>query len=1076
MFEIISKIGKKYDALTNKQNPTLLQSLFIYNANGIDETLPFTDIQCFAFNCQYGTIIDYFWLLFGITNLFHNNSLIYSLTETQLFMLKSYKILLLTVCLFVSGFSIFAQGVKGIVRDAVTNQGIPGASVVVEGRSAGTASDHNGNYTLRLPNGTYSIKISSVGYETQTVSVSVSGTAFTSQDVSLKESSSTLQEIAVIGSRSATARTNIQTATPVDVISAKELKSFGQIDVGQILNYVAPSFSSNRQTVSDGTDHIDPASLRGLGPDQVLVLVNGKRRHTSSLVNINGSVGRGSVGTDLNVIPVAAIERIEVLRDGASAQYGSDAIAGVINIVLKKSYTGTTASMTYGSNLTTLNYTAPVIGSVTPTNYSKNITDGQVFQFDFSKGFRLGKEGSMTISGQYNDRGRTSRTGLDNAPTIYLGANAAFPATPAGQTQDAFRTKLVADDAAYATGRGYNRENMVYGNSSARNYGIFANGSVPVGVKSEIYFSGGYTYRNGQGYGNNRIPVARNQQPLKADNTLFYQDGFLPGIGSDIYDRSFIAGYKTKFGEWSMDVSNVYGNNTFKYSVFNSGNASLPATDNQQTSFDAGKLSFTQNTSNLDFVRNFKKVGGFNYVNVALGGEVRLERFQIVAGELNSYFGGTALVQRAAAPLTVGGPSQGSIAAGIGSQVFPGYQPTDAIDKSRHSEAVYADFEAEKGRLLLGVAGRFENFSDFGSTLNGKISARLQITDAIALRGAASTGFRAPSLHQRYFQNTSTQFINGVATNTLTVNNDNDIARKTVGVDALKPEKSVNLSLGITAKLGKTATLTVDAYQIDINDRIVYSGAYSRAQLGITDPTQFPGIDNVRFFANAVNTRTRGIDIVATERIVIGKGKLILSAALNFNKNQVTGLNSTALIDAPKNNDPAKNPSTWYRTALFDRQQYALIENYLPRSKWNLSAAYSIGKLDITFRTVRFGETQYKNVVDPNATKPDGTYWNTQFNHGTDASDAPIDQTFRTVWISDLVVGYHITKSLYASVGANNIFDVYPDQIYIDPRNAIGSVDYSASRDASNRGRLLFQPNQGGYNGRFVFGKLSVNF
>ena len=989
-------------------------------------------------------------------------------------MFKSYKLLLLTISLAVSSLSVFAQGVRGIIKDAVTNQGIPGTSVVVEGRSAGTASDNNGNYTLRLPAGTYSIKISSVGYQTSTVSVSVSGTEFTSQDVSLKESSSTLQEIAVIGSRSATARTNIQTATPVDVISTKELKSFGQVDVGQILNYVAPSFSSNRQTVTDGTDHIDPASLRGLGPDQVLVLVNGKRRHTSSLVNINGSVGRGSVGTDLNVIPVAAIERIEVLRDGAAAQYGSDAIAGVINIVLKKGYTGTSASLTYGSNLTTLNYTAPVIGSTTPTNYSKNITDGQVFQFDFSKGFRLGKEGSVTISAQYNDRGRTSRTGLDNAPTIYLGANAGFPSTPTGQTQNVFRAQLIKDDAALATSRNYNRENMIYGNSSARNYGIFVNGSLPLNINSEIYFSGGYTYRNGQGYGNNRIPVARNQQPLKADGTLFYQDGFLPGIGSDIYDKSFIAGYKTKIGEWSMDVSNVYGNNTFQFSVVNSGNASLPATDNQQTSFDAGKLSFTQNTFNVDFVRNFKKVGGFNYVNVALGGEIRIEKFKIMAGELNSYFG--AALQRPTAPLTVGGPPQGTTAAGPGSQVFPGYQPSDETDKSRDNEAIYADFEAEKGRLLLGVAGRFENFSDFGSTINGKISARLQITDGIALRGAASTGFRAPSLHQRYFQNTSTQFLNGVASNTLTVNNDNDIARKTVGVDALRPEKSVNLSLGITAKLGNSATLTVDAYQIDINDRIVYSGAYSRAQLGITDPTQFPGVNNVRFFANAVNTRTQGIDIVATDRIVIGKGKLTLSAALNFNKNQVTSLNSTALIDAVKNNDPANNPSTWYRTALFDRQQYALIETYLPRSKWNLSAAYSVGKLDVTFRAVRFGETQFKNVVDPNAQKSDGTYWNTQFDHGTVGGDAPIDQSFRAVWISDLVVGYHITKSLYASIGANNIFDMYPDQIFIDPRNAIGSVDYNASRDASNRGRLLFQPNQGGYNGRFVFGKLSVNF
>jgi len=989
-------------------------------------------------------------------------------------MLKSYKFLLLTVFLTVSGFSVFAQGVKGVVKDAITNQGIPGTSVVVEGRSTGTATDNNGNYTLRLPEGSYKIKISSVGYEAMTVSATASGTEFTVLDVNLKESTSTLQEIAVIGSRSATARTNIQTATPVDVISTKELKSFGQVDVGQILNYVAPSFSSNRQTVTDGTDHIDPASLRGLGPDQVLVLLNGKRRHTSSLVNINGSVGRGSVGTDMNVIPVAAIERIEVLRDGAAAQYGSDAIAGVINIVLKKGYTGTSASLTYGSNMTTMNYTAPVLGSTTPTSYSKSITDGQVFQFDFSKGFRLGKEGSLTVAAQINDRGRTSRTGLDNAPTIFLGANGGFPGTPAGQEVNAFRTKLIADDAALASSRNYNRENMIFGNSSARNYGVFVNGGIPLDEKSEIYFSGGYTYRTGQGFGNNRIPVARNQQPVKADGSLLYQDGFLPGIESDIYDKSAIVGYKTKIGEWSMDVSNVYGNNTFQFSVFNSGNASLPAADVQQTSFNAGKLSFTQSTFNLDFARNFQNVGGFNYVNLAFGGEIRIEKFRIMAGELNSYFG--AAIQRPTASLFVGGPAQGTTAAGPGSQVFPGYQPSDETDRTRDNEAVYADFEAEKGKLLLGVAARFENFSDFGSTINGKVSARFQITDGVAIRGAASTGFRAPSLHQRYFQNTSTQFINGLPSNTLTVNNDNDIARKTVGVDALRPEKSVNFSLGLTAKLGNSATLTVDAYQIEITDRIVYSGAYTRAQLGITDATQFPGVNNVRFFANAVNTKTQGIDIVATDKIQLGKGRLTLSAALNFNNNKVTGINSTPLIDAAKNNDPANNPSTWYRTALFDRQQVALIEDYLPNSKWNLSAAYSVGKFDVTFRAVRFGETKFKNVVDPNALKSDLTYWNTQFDHGTAGGNAPIDQTFQAVWISDLVVGYRITKSLYASIGANNLFDVYPDQIFIDARNAKGSLDYNAGRDASNRGRLLFQPNQGGYNGRFVFGKLSVNF
>ncbi len=375
-------------------------------------------------------------------------------------------------------------------------------------------------------------------------------------------------------------------------------------------------------------------------------------------------------------------------------------------------------------------------------------------------------------------------------------------------------------------------------------------------------------------------------------------------------------------------------------------------------------------------------------------------------------------------------------------------------------------------RLLLGVATRFENYSDFGSNLSGKISGRLKLTDGLALRGSASTGFRAPSLHQRYFQNTSTQFVSGLPSNTLTVNNDNDIARKVVGVDALRPETSINFTAGITAKLGSLA-LTVDAYEIKIKDRIVYSGAFSRALLGFTTE-QYVGINNVNFFANAANTTTKGIDIVANGRYNIGKGKLFVTAALNFNKNQVTSVNSTTLINSAEKNDPTKSPDTWFKNLLFDRQQRSRIEVWQPMNKVNLSLTYSIGKLDITARTVRFGEVKYVHNLDTEAKKSDGTFWNTQFDR--DASGkAYIDQTFAPVWITDLTLNYRFTKMLSASLGANNLFNVYPDQIYVDPRNAIGSVDYASGRDASNRGRLLFQPNQGGYNGRFVFLRVAVN-
>jgi iron complex outermembrane recepter protein len=326
-------------------------------------------------------------------------------------------------------------------------------------------------------------------------------------------------------------------------------------------------------------------------------------------------------------------------------------------------------------------------------------------------------------------------------------------------------------------------------------------------------------------------------------------------------------------------------------------------------------------------------------------------------------------------------------------------------------------------------------------------------------------------LQQRYFNNTSTQFVSGLPSNTLTVNNDAQIARTFIGVDALRPETSVNAAIGATAKLGGYLSLTVDAYQIDIKDRIVYSGAFSRGLLGFA-ATEYLGVNNVNFFANAANTRTQGVDIVANSKVAVGKGFLNFTAAINFNNNKVTGINSTTLINDPTKNDAAKSPDTWFKNLLFDRQQISRIEVWQPKNKINLSISYQLDNLNVTLRTVRFGEAKYVHNIDTEAKKADGTFWNTIYSR--DASgQAFIDQTFKPVFITDLVVSYSFTKELSLSVGANNILDIYPDQIYIDPRNAIGSIDYASGRDASNRGRLLFQPNQGGYNGRFLFGRLA---
>jgi iron complex outermembrane recepter protein len=608
--------------------------------------------------------------------------------------------------------------------------------------------------------------------------------------------------------------------------------------------------------------------------------------------------------------------------------------------------------------------------------------------------------------------------------------------------------------------------------SSSRNIGLFLNGTLPLGKKGELYFAGGITHRTGKGFGNNRVPVNRAQQPLNADGSLYYADGFLPAIESTIGDQSLIVGYKTQLGAWNMDLSNTYGHNSFAFTVSNSGNSTLP-NGTVQTSFDAGTLQFSQNTTNLDFSRLYEKLGAFKAFNVAFGAELRQDHYQIGAGELNSYSGVVKVVPQA--PLSIGTPTNLTVAALPGAQVFPGFQPSNEVDKTRTNTALYGDLEGELfNRLLLGAAARYENYSDFGSNLSWKLSGRLKVTEAIALRSSVSTGFRAPSLHQRYFNNISTQFVSGNPSNTLTVNNDNDIARKVIGVDALRPETSQSMTLGITAKLGNAITATIDAYQIEIKDRIVYSGAFSRSLLGFA-ATDYVGVNNVNFFANAANTRTQGIDMVFnTKKIKVGKGTLTLTAAINFNKNEVTGINSTTLINSDAKNDPTKSPDTWFKNLLFDRQQRSRIEVWQPKNKVNLSATYSVGKLDLTLRVVRFGEVQYIHNLDTEAKKADGTFWNTQFSR--DASGkAYIDQTFSPMTVTDFIVGYRINKMISAHVGANNIFDVYPDQIYIDPRNAYGTLDYSSGRDASNRGRLLFQPNQGGYNGRFIFARLNVS-
>ena len=994
---------------------------------------------------------------------------------------------LVTLFLLVSSLLTQAQTgtIKGVVKD-VNGTPLNGASVAVEGQSKGTTTDATGSYSLKVPAGTYTLVITYVGQAPQKTTVTVVAGGTTESNIGMTQMSD-LGAIQVVGSRSRLPRTIISTPVPVDVITTKEVKAFAQTDVTQMLTYTAPSFQSARQTVSDGTDHIDPAGLRGLGPDQTLVLLNGKRRHNTALVNINGTVGRGSVGTDMNAIPLAAIDRIEVLRDGAAAQYGSDAIAGVINVVLKRNYKGANISVMAGENVTTMPY-GPGI----------RINDGRTTQIDFSAG-TAGKKGFINIGGQWLVRDRSNRSGEDNIPLVYVGNGGAFPNTQAGVDPVDYRRFLIDYDKQFAASRNYNRRNLYAGNSQSNNLGVFVNAGIKLSANTEAYATVGSSHRTGLATGFSRNPNSVAQQPVRAGGNNAYADGFLPEIHPTILDASLIVGVKTKWKNWEADLSNTNGSNRISFSIENTGNASLPGNDFPQTVFNAGKLAFIQNTTNLDISRKFDFSGGSD-LNLAFGGEFRNEKFQITDGEPNSYDNGGRIGTVGFIPSFPGtsgtsSTSGTSVTAGSGSQVFPGFKPEDAISAKRDIFAGYLDLEYNVGKLLLGVAGRFESYKEADVTYNGtgfKLTGRYEITKNMAVRGSVSTGFRAPSLHQRYFQNTSTQFVNGFPSNALTANNSNAIVRNAFGIDELKPETSTSFTLGFVMKTDNGFTATIDGYMINIKDRIVLSTQFTRANslvASILNANNVPtSINALQFWTNAIDTKTKGVDIVLTKSFQLGKGGGRVTLAGNFNDNQVDGgIKTNSVIDDPANNpsrtDPAKNPANDLSIALFDRVQRSRIEDAQPRNKVSLAFNYVIKKFDFLVRAVRFGETVLLSAIDPAAVNGSGVYWN----------DVALgaDQTFSAKITTDLVVSYKVCDGVGVSVGANNLFDVYPDRIFLDPRNdpqavyanpiqsSLGTAKttggYNAGRDLTNRGRFLFGSNQFGSNGRFLFARANFD-
>jgi len=811
-----------------------------------------------------------------------------------------------------------------------------------------------------------------------------------------------LEQIIVTGTRVAD-RSATDTAVPIDVVSAAALTNVGVTELNQALSTALPSFNFPRPGLADGTDTIRPATLRGLAPDQTLVLLNSKRRHMSSLVNVNGTIGRGSSAVDLNTVPTAAVQAIEVLRDGASAQYGSDAIAGVINIRLKDKSDGGNVSMNYGYRDSS--YTVPVgtppngASWTAPSKLKRSMSDGETLTVSGWKGFSIGEAGFLTLSAEYKDQNRTERTGYD--------VRQQYPSLPGGSCSGTATSSSTYCDDRELT---FDRWNAWYGEPDMTQLTLFANFGADLANGAQLYGWAGYQDRDAESAGfYRRAQDSRNVISI-------YPDGFLPIIHPTVTDYSGALGLTWDWGSWAMDTSLVYGYNKMKFRIENTLNASIGPSS--QTEFNAGGFDYDQLVFNFSGVRQ-ADIGGFaSPVNIAAGLEARQENYSIFAGEETSWQNYD--------------PTKAS-----GAQVFPGFRPANELSEDRTAIGAYVDVEANVTEKLLGsVALRVEDYSDFGSNISGKLALRYDFTDSFALRGSVQNGFRAPSLQQQYFATTSTNFINGVPYDITTFPATDPVA-EALGSKPLDAETSINFSVGAVMQLGPVS-LTIDAYRIDIDDRIVLSENLTDAVVRdyLTDLFNEP-IGGGRYFLNGVNTETKGVDIVANWPIETdGAGHFDLTLAASFNDTKVTKVPppSDALGDiyAPNNPPP-----------LFGRVNVLTFEEGNPSDKFSAALNWKMERFGATLRATRYGE-----ALDPGTTGIDGT--------------SGQDVTLRSKTLVDLEARFDVTESIRLAIGAENLFDEYPDAFPI-LRNGTSNTPFS---NYSPFGR----------SGRFLYGRVSVNF
>ncbi|MEQ4573871.1 MAG: TonB-dependent receptor [Gammaproteobacteria bacterium] len=764
----------------------------------------------------------------------------------------------------------------------------------------------------------------------------------------------TLDTVIVTGTH-VSDRTVAESQSPIDIISPEQLNATGTSELATALSRALPSLNFPRPALTDGTSGVRPAQLRGLSPDQVLVLVNGKRRHTSAQLNINGTIGRGSTAVDLNAIPIAAIERVEVLRDGASAQYGSDAIAGVINIVLKGSGQGGSLVADYG-------------------RYSAG--DGAKYQLSGDTGVTFADgRGTLHLAGQVTQQDATNRAGPFQGPAS------------------------LADTGNYP---GIGEKTFVVGDPEADAKAVSANGSFQFSDAVSAYATAIASNRDITSSAFYRSANHSGQGVLLAQ---FYPDGYVPQINQYSKDRSLVAGLKgATQGGFTWDVSYNYGYNKIDYGTRNTINYALGASS--PTRFYDGALEYTQNIFNADFTQPLE--WGLAYpVTLSFGAEYREEKWNQSPGEPNSY-------------------------TGSGAQGFPGFTPANAVHADRHNYAVYAGLEADlTDKFSAGLTGRYEDYSDFGDKTSGKLSARYAFTDKVALRATASTGFRAPSLAQQSYQAISSITTNGVFYDRGTFPT-TSTAAQALGATPLKPETSTSYSLGLVLQPVDQLYVTVDAYQIEIDDRIIYSSSVATTAaaqnllsgLGITPVTAFS------YFTNALDTRTRGVDVVGTYTIPFAASSLDLTASYSYNKTEVTRVADS----------PAVLGTLGITQALVARDEVGRIEDSFPKDKIILGGTWKSDRWDVSLTATRYGSYTVRN-----------------------SATAARDQTYAAKWLADASVSYKPSSQWTLTLGADNLFDTYPDKVVNPLNSTYGMMPYSN-----------YSPF--GFNGAYVYGRIAYRW